>query len=116
MVAEEAAFMVGIEEASAVGVEEVAEVELLQKSESSGKHPLISLCRLLPTILPFSRDPNAPLTPPDGQVMNIQNTYMKNAGGIGALGNLSLTPQFPPRPGHGTQGKKIAVYANYFKV
>jgi hypothetical protein len=48
--------------------------------------------------------------------MNIENTYMKSASGIGALGSLSVTGQFPSRPGHGTMGKKIAVYANYFKV
>lgn len=28
----------------------------------------------------------------------------------------SINQQFPARPGFGTQGKKIAVYANYFKV
>ena len=41
---------------------------------------------------------------------------MKNTTGVGALGNLSLTVQFPSRPGHGTQGRKIAVYANYLQV
>jgi eukaryotic translation initiation factor 2C len=51
--------------------------------------------------------------------MNIENAYMKNAtaGGLQqARAKMTLTTQFPPRPGHGTQGKKIAVYANYFKV
>jgi eukaryotic translation initiation factor 2C len=43
--------------------------------------------------------------------MNIENAYMKNAAKIGAL-----TEGFPARPGYGSQGKKIAVYANYFKV
>ncbi|TVY52831.1 Protein argonaute 1B [Lachnellula cervina] len=66
------------------------------------------------------RDPNAPLAPPDGQVMNIENAYMKTAtaGGLQqALAKMSLNNgQFPSRPGHGTQGRKIAVYANYFKV
>ncbi|TVY49146.1 Protein argonaute 1B [Lachnellula occidentalis] len=66
------------------------------------------------------KDPNAPLAPPDGQVMNIENAYMKNAAAGGlqqAMAKMSLNDgQFPPRPGHGTQGKKIAVYANYFKV
>jgi eukaryotic translation initiation factor 2C len=67
------------------------------------------------TIIP-SRDPNAPTTPPDATVMNIENTYMKNTSGIGALGKLAITGQFPPRPGHGTIGKKIAIFANYFKI
>jgi hypothetical protein len=52
--------------------------------------------------------------------MNIENAYMKNttAGGLQqAIANMSLNnTQFPARPGHGTQGRKIAVYANYFKV
>lgn len=64
----------------------------------------------------LSRDPNAPLTPPDATVQHIENAYIKNTSSIGALGNLSVTGQFPPRPGHGTKGKQIAVYANYLKV
>ncbi|KAH8668088.1 QDE2 protein [Tricladium varicosporioides] len=48
--------------------------------------------------------------------MSIENEYMVSAGGTGALGRASLTQQFPARPGYGTQGKKIAVFANYFKV
>jgi hypothetical protein len=48
--------------------------------------------------------------------MNIENTFMKNSTGIGSLGNLALASQFPQRPGHGTQGKRITVYANYFKL
>ncbi|TVY78441.1 Protein argonaute 1B [Lachnellula suecica] len=66
------------------------------------------------------RDPSTPLANPDTQVMNIENAYMKNASAGGlqqAMANMSLTSEFfPPRPGHGTQGKKIVVYANYFKV
>lgn len=41
---------------------------------------------------------------------------MKSSGDIGAIGNLAVTGQFPPRPGHGTKGKPIAVYTNYLKV
>jgi eukaryotic translation initiation factor 2C len=41
---------------------------------------------------------------------------MKNTSGIGALGSVAVAGQFPSRPGYGTQGKKIAVYSNYFKV
>ena len=46
----------------------------------------------------------------------MEDAYMQSTSGIGALGNLSMTAQFPPRPGYGTQGKKIAVFANYFRV
>jgi hypothetical protein len=48
--------------------------------------------------------------------MNIENAYMKNSTGVGAIGNLAVTGQFPPRPGYGTMGQKITVYANYFRV
>lgn len=62
------------------------------------------------------RDPNSPFAPPEKAVMDIQNAYVKNSTGIGTMGSLALTSQFPQRPGHGTQGKRFAVYANYFKV
>jgi len=52
--------------------------------------------------------------------MNIENAYMKasTAGGVQqAMARMTLNnAQFPARPGHGTQGKKIVVYANYFKI
>lgn len=41
---------------------------------------------------------------------------MKNTSGVNAIGLLSTTQQMPPRPGHGTIGKKVLVYANYFKI
>ena len=41
---------------------------------------------------------------------------MKNNTGIGALGSLAVSSQFPQRPGHGTMGRRISVYANYFKL
>ncbi|KAF4626624.1 hypothetical protein G7Y89_g11532 [Cudoniella acicularis] len=48
--------------------------------------------------------------------MNTENKYMSNTGGIQGLANISMNQQFPARPGYGTQGKKIVVYANYFKI
>lgn len=48
--------------------------------------------------------------------MNIENTYMTNTTGINAIGLLSTTTKMPPRPGHGTIGKKVLLYANYFKI
>jgi hypothetical protein len=56
------------------------------------------------------------LAPPEKAVKDIENQYMQNSSGIGAVGSLSVASQFPQRPGHGTQGKRIAVYANYFKL
>ena len=48
--------------------------------------------------------------------MDIENQYMTSSKGLGGLANLSMTSEMPPRPGHGTAGRKIAVYANYFKL
>lgn len=41
---------------------------------------------------------------------------MANSKGINALANVSLAAQFPNRPGYGTAGRPIVVYANYFKI
>lgn len=41
---------------------------------------------------------------------------MKANTGIQALANLNLHKDFPLRPGHGTQGAAITVYANYFEI
>jgi hypothetical protein len=41
---------------------------------------------------------------------------MQSTMGIGALGTLSVNSHYPLRPGHGTRGKKVVVYANYFRV
>jgi eukaryotic translation initiation factor 2C len=73
-------------------------------------------CTLHLSILSSRRDPSTPLTGPDPRVMQIEDAYMKSASGLGAMANLKLTANFPPRPGYGTQGKKIVVYANYFKL
>jgi eukaryotic translation initiation factor 2C len=35
---------------------------------------------------------------------------------VGALSSLSLGSKMPTRPGYGTMGRKIQVYANYFKI
>jgi eukaryotic translation initiation factor 2C len=49
--------------------------------------------------------------------MNIENSFMRSASSsAGALSNLSLSGHFPQRPGHGTLGKQIVVYANYFRI
>jgi hypothetical protein len=50
------------------------------------------------------------------QLMGVEDNYMKSTKGLGGMANLSVTAQMPPRPGHGTLGKKILVYANYFQL
>lgn len=41
---------------------------------------------------------------------------MTNSTGINSIANMSVNTQFPARPGHGTLGKVISVYANYYKI
>ncbi|RDL39578.1 Ribonuclease H-like protein [Venustampulla echinocandica] len=68
------------------------------------------------TAVQVFKDPQVPLSAPDAQVMKVENTYMANSKGINALANVSLAAQFPGRPGYGTAGRPISVYANYFKI
>ncbi|CAD6506115.1 BgTH12-07045 [Blumeria graminis f. sp. triticale] len=62
-------------------------------------------------------DPNAPLTAPDPQHKKLEDAFMANAKSIaGKLATVSLDSTLPLRPGYGSQGRPISVYANYFKV
>lgn len=55
-----------------------------------------------------------PLEPADLKMIAIEDGFMKAA--VGAKSSVSLGNVMPVRPGHGTMGRKIVVYANYFKV
>lgn len=68
------------------------------------------------SVLSSHRDPNNPLAGPDTRVMQIEDAFMKSASGLGGMAGLKLTADFPQRPGYGTQGKRITVYANYFRL
>jgi eukaryotic translation initiation factor 2C len=48
--------------------------------------------------------------------MQIENACVKTASGLGSIAKLKLTDEFPPRPGYGTQGRRILVYANYLRL
>lgn len=125
---EEATVEVAVVEEIEVDFAEVEEaaaaVELPRKSAFSGINHLPMLIFPLISRYSFSaqtsdtcyRDPNVPFAAPEKSLMDTEDAYIKSATGVGALGNLSLTTSFPNRPGHGTVGKKIAVYANYFKL
>ena len=54
-------------------------------------------------LINHDRDPAVPYTAPEAATANIENTYIKNASGIGAL-KISGGVNFPARPGHGTLG------------
>lgn len=89
---------------------------LLQKFESSGTKSPIFPYKLHLTIPSSHRHPSTPLAGPEARVMRIEDEYMKSASGLGPIADLKLTAGFPSRPGYGTQGGKIVVYANYFKL
>lgn len=60
--------------------------------------------------------PGGGIPTPDAKVTQTEDEFIKKTSGIQALGSLSLTSTFPGRPGHGTQGKPIVVFANYFEI
>ncbi|CAG8976256.1 hypothetical protein HYALB_00009431 [Hymenoscyphus albidus] len=64
----------------------------------------------------FKHPSGAPATLVDAEATNVENKYMANTKGIMALGSASVKDHFPARPGYGTLGKAITVFANYFKV
>lgn len=88
-----------------------------QRFAFSGKNTQILFHVLCLTVLSSFRDPNAPPLAPDIQIIGIEDKYMANTkSGGAALAKLSVGQQMPTRPGFGTAGKKVMVYANYFKV
>lgn len=57
------------------------------------------------------------MLPPDRPVIAIEDKIVENAKKPEqALAKLSVNQAFPSRPGYGSQGKRVLVYANYFKV
>ncbi|KAI1004267.1 hypothetical protein K3495_g3942 [Podosphaera aphanis] len=61
-------------------------------------------------------DPNCPLAPPNPELKQLEDKFMESAKTIPRTSNMSLDSSLPLRPGYGTQGRPISVYANYFKV
>ncbi|KAI9729649.1 MAG: hypothetical protein M1818_008452 [Claussenomyces sp. TS43310] len=63
------------------------------------------------------RDPSGSIPQPSSDVTATENKWMQASSGIsGSLANTRLTNTLPLRPGHGSQGTPITVYANYFEV
>ncbi|RKF59552.1 Protein argonaute 5 [Erysiphe neolycopersici] len=65
---------------------------------------------------PIFQDNNAP--PVDSNVAAIEDQFASNAGSGQPIANLSASSAavMPLRPGYGTQGKKVEVFANYIKI
>ena len=60
------------------------------------------------------------IPPPNAEVTKLENLYQKNlVSGSKGLANLSLTEtsrSHPLRPGYGTRGRSIVLWANYFEL
>lgn len=57
------------------------------------------------------------MAPMDHALIAIEDNFIKSGKSlVGALAASTVNQHMPARPGYGSQGKKILVYANYFKV
>lgn len=60
------------------------------------------------------------IPPPNAEVIKLENVYQKNlVSGSKGLANLSLTEtsrSHPLRPGYGTRGRSVVLWANYFEL
>lgn len=62
------------------------------------------------------RRPDARTPDPDTRVTHVENALQQAAkDGLG-LGGLSLNERFPRRPGYGTRGMEISLWANYVEM
>ena len=52
---------------------------------------------------------------PSTEVQTVEDATVASSKGL-SLEALKLNSSFPGRPGYGTQGKKITLYANYFEL
>ena len=65
----------------------------------------------------FSRRPDERIPPPSTKAATIENDFQKNiSGGLPNLGQLSLKPRHPIRPGYGTRGEQVVLFANYMEL
>ncbi|CAL3969368.1 unnamed protein product [Diplocarpon coronariae] len=62
------------------------------------------------------KDPDNSATVPDAQVMAVEAQYMNNLKSRNVVARVAAKNDMPARPAFATLGKKITVYANYFKV
>ena len=53
---------------------------------------------------------------PSPAVAAAEDSFQKNISSGGDLGALRLDANFPHRPGYGTKGKKVVLWANYFEM
>jgi eukaryotic translation initiation factor 2C len=65
---------------------------------------------------PSSPDDGVP--PPSSKITDVEDAFQKNRSSGGTLGldNLQISAKFPVRPGYGTKGEKVTLWANYFEL
>ncbi|KAF2805607.1 putative RNA interference and gene silencing protein [Mytilinidion resinicola] len=60
--------------------------------------------------------PDKVIPAPDARVAEVEDAIQKSAGGPAALAALTLTEGFPHRPGYGTRGTPVKLWANYVEM
>jgi eukaryotic translation initiation factor 2C len=65
-------------------------------------------------MIPWRRQPSGVLQP-DAKVRSIEDSTLKSSDGV-SLQTLALESSIPSRPGFGTQGRPITLYANYLEL
>ncbi|KAE8415429.1 ribonuclease H-like domain-containing protein [Aspergillus pseudocaelatus] len=60
------------------------------------------------------RPPDEKVPPPDPFVRKIEDGIQKATADPLTLSKLQLNSEYPPRPGYGTKGKPVVLWANYF--
>ncbi|KAL9010648.1 MAG: hypothetical protein Q9173_004437 [Seirophora scorigena] len=62
------------------------------------------------------RTPNQSIPAPNPEVTKVEDSFQSSLSAGGGLGGLSINAKFPHRPGYGTKGKKVILWANYFEM
>lgn len=66
-------------------------------------------------LISFFHSQGTGVAQPNSNVQSIEDATMKSTGEL-SLEALNLNASFPRRPGYGTQGKSITLYANYLEL
>lgn len=64
----------------------------------------------------FTSRPDELIPPPSPAVAKTEDVFQQNISSGGGLGALRLDAKFPHRPGYGTRGNEVILWANYFEM
>ncbi|KAI4102713.1 MAG: hypothetical protein LQ345_007359, partial [Seirophora villosa] len=62
------------------------------------------------------RTPNEATPAPNPEVTKVEDSFQRSLSAGGGFGALSLDAKFPHRPGYGTRGQNVVLWANYFEM